>query len=103
MRRVVARELEEVDVLSPLRARDLLTYGGRLKLASKWCSGRVMWLYFLLSVAIIGGGLFALSVSCRFIEAGLILVYTIVFSTIPITLFYQQIKRALNSRMCARS
>jgi len=101
MRKVVDRELEEVDVLSPLRARDFLTYCGWFKLASKWGSGRAICLYFLMSVAIIGGSLFALSISWGFIEVGVILVYTIVFSTIPTMLFYQQIKRALKSKMRA--
>lgn len=101
MRRVVDRELEEVDVLSPLRARDFLTYGGWLKLASRWGSGRVVCLYFLLSAAIIGGGLFALSVSWRFMEVGVILVYTVIFSIVPTVLFYQQLKRALSSKMRA--
>ena len=101
MRKVVDRELEEVDTSSPLRTRDFLTYCGWFKLASKWGSVRVMCLYFLLSVAIIGGSLFALSISWRFMEVGVILVYTIVFSTIPTMLFYQQIKRALKSKMRA--
>jgi len=100
-RRELAKQLQTADLSAPLRVRDFFTNVGWLKLASKWGLWKTMCFFYLLSVVIIGGIFFILSIFYNFITIGYIVSYAAAVSIFVTFLFYQQIKKVLEKRMKA--
>jgi len=93
--RIVYRELKEIDVSSPLRARDFLTYAGWLKLAKKWGVSKVVFLYFLFIVGCNGGLSYLIYTVYSFMTIWYVITHSITFSILMCLPFYHQVKRAL--------
>jgi len=92
-RRILVKQLQEVDLSAPLRVRDFFTNVGWFKLASKWGLWKSMCLFCPLSVVIVGGIFFTLSTFYSFITIGYVVGYT---ATVPILvtfIFYRQFKK----------
>ena len=95
--KIVDRELREMDISSPLRARDFLTYGGWLKLAKRWGVWKAACIYFLLAIAVIGGMLYISSTIYQPYGTTIwfVVSITITTSTVATLMFYQHLKKAL--------
>ena len=91
--RIVDRELRQIDILSPLRARDFLGYSGWFKLANRWGVGKVACIYFVFAVTCIGGLLYIMFATYDFMTVWFFVPYTIASSTGVTLMFYQQLKR----------
>jgi len=95
--RELTKQLQDVDLSAPLKRRDFLTNKGWLKLTSKWGLWKTMFLFYFLSVGIIGGIFFILSTFYSFITIGYVVSYTIIFPILTAVMFYRQFKKALEN------
>jgi len=102
-RRELIRQRQSVDLSAPLKVRDFLTNKGWLKLASVWGLWKAMFLFYLLSVGLIGGTLIMLSVFLSLISMEYVVGYTATVPIIVVVLFYQQLKKALTTNEKAES
>ena len=89
-------ELAQVNLSAPLRGRELLTYKGILKLAYRWGVWKIVFLYWLLEVAILGGILYTLSIWAKSLSTTYIVSYTFTFSILSTIMIYRQITKAFN-------
>ncbi|MCS7114883.1 MAG: hypothetical protein N0A00_05735 [Candidatus Bathyarchaeota archaeon] len=93
----MAKQLQELDLSAPFKARDFLTNKGWLKLASKYGLWKTMFLYYLLSVVILGGTLFTASIFFGLITKVYVVIFTVAGSTFGTYMFYTALKRILES------
>jgi len=94
--RELAKQLQEADLSAPLKGRDFLTNKWWLKLASKCGVLNTICLYYLLSVVIIGGTSFTLSIFFSFITIRNVVSYTTTFPILSTLIFYRQFKKAFD-------
>jgi len=93
--REMAKQIQKADLSAPLRVRDFFTNVGWFKLASKWGLRKTMFLFYLLSVVIIGGILFTLTTFSSFITIGYALSCTAIAPILATYMFYRPLKKAL--------
>jgi len=93
--RELAKQRQKADLSAPLRVRDFFTNIGWFKLSSKWGLWKTMFLFYLLSVVIIGGILFTLSTFSGFITIGYTVGCTTTAPILATYMFYRQFKKAL--------
>jgi len=98
-RQEMVKQLQEVDVSAPLEVRDFFTNKGWFKLVSKWGLWKTMSLFYILSVAIIGGIFLILTTFYDFITIEYVVCYTATVSILVTFIFHQQLKKALKERM----
>lgn len=96
--REIIRQRQKADLSAPLKARDLLTNVGWLKLASKHGVWKTMFLIYLLSVVIVAGILFAFSTFSSFITIEYIVVYATTGPILTTYIFYRPFKKALEKK-----
>ena len=94
MRREPLEELQETDLSAPLRGRDLLTWKGWFKLASRWGIRKTMCLYSLLMMGFGGAIFFTLSI-LGIISIAWATGYTIFVGIGSAIFFYRQIGKVL--------
>jgi len=94
-KRELVKQLKETDLSAPLKGRDFLTNKGWLKLTSKYGFLKTMLLFYLLSLVIIGGILFALSAFYSLLTIEYVVGYTATVPILATLIFYQQLKKAL--------
>ena len=93
--RIVDRGLRQIDVSSPLRARDFLGYTGWVKLANIWGVRKVACVYFFFALTCIGGFSYILHARYVFVTIWFVVPFTIASSTSVTLIFYQQLKRGI--------
>jgi len=94
LRREPLMELQETDLSSPLRVRDLLTWKGWFKLASRWGVGKTTCLNSLLNVGGVGAVFFTLSV-LGMISIAWAIGFTIIVGILSAIYFYHQVGKAI--------
>ena len=87
--RELAKQLQKVDLSSPLRVKDFFTSQGWLKLASKWGLRKTMCLSCLLFAVTIGGVLYTLSIFYGFPSIPFVVVHTTISPILWTFLFYR--------------
>jgi len=95
--RELIKQRQNVDLSAPLKLRDFLTNKGWLKLASVWGLWKTMFLFYLLSVIVVGGMLLTLSIFVSFVSMEYVVGYTATVPIIIVVLFHQQLKKALTT------
>jgi len=94
MRREPLKELQETDLSAPLRVRDLLTWKGWFKLASRWGIRKTLCFYSLLNMGGVGAMLFTFSF-LGMINMVWAAVFTILVGIGSPIFFYRQVGKTL--------
>jgi hypothetical protein len=92
--REAVTQRQETNVSEPLKVRDLLTWKGWFKVASRWGIHKATFAYVLVMTGISGGILFMLSVF-GFLNPILATIYTIVVVIVSVILFRRQVEKNL--------
>ena len=94
MRREPLRELQETDFSAPLRVRELITWKGWFKLASRWGVRKTMCFYSLIMTAVSGATLLTLGIS-GMISIAWVIGLTIIVGIFSPIYFHRQVGKAL--------
>lgn len=94
----MANVAREMDASLPLRLIDLFTVKGLLKIAYRWGVGGAVLLRWLLTMAILAGGLSVMSLWIKYISIGYALGYALAFGTVGAIIEYYALQSALKEK-----
>jgi len=93
-KREYAKMVEEVNVSTPLRVGDFLSWRAWLIMATRWGVRKTILLYYLFNGLLIGGVLSIASLFLRSLSMTEVLIYTIIASMLPAADLYRRLSKS---------